>query len=382
MPLPAVGIRVVFDIDRLFASRDRLAGRPVERKVVGDEGLVVYEDPMDASMPDRLCAGDRVPRTSCAPGCSPCASYPRTPTLTDLPKLLTVPAFRQRALEQISDDVLSGFWTWYDDLSDASRAQVVAPLMNKLRGLLLRPFVRASLGDGESTVDMDEVLDGGICLVRLGKDALGMDTARLIGSIVVARTWQAATRRARIPQRDRRDASLYIDECHNFLNLAYPMEDMLAEARGYRMSMTLAHQYLRQLPHELEEGISTNARSKIIFSSSPEDARDLARHTAPRLSEHDLAHLGRFHIAARLVLNNEEAPPFTAVTEKLPPAIPGRAKEIRRLARVNTEPRNPPRISSRWPSIPAERPDHRSTCEECATERRYSSWRLALVAAR
>ncbi|WP_051792435.1 type IV secretory system conjugative DNA transfer family protein [Amycolatopsis jejuensis] len=263
---------------------------------------------------------------------------PGTPTLTDLPKLLTVPAFRQRAVEQLSDDVLIGFWRWYDDLSDASRAQVVAPLMNKLRGLLLRPFVRASLAGGESTVDMDAVLDGGICLVRLGKDALGLDTARLIGSIVVARTWQAATRRARIPQRERQDASLYIDECHNFLNLAYPMEDMLAEARGYRMSMTLAHQYLRQLPRELEEGISTNARSKIIFSASPEDAHDLARHTAPRLSEHDLANLGRFHIAARLVLDSEEAPPFTAVTEKLPPAIPGRAKKIRRLALVNTQP--------------------------------------------
>ncbi len=267
---------------------------------------------------------------------------PGTPTLTDLPKLLTGPAFRQRALEQISDDVLTGFWHWYDDLSAASRAQVVAPLMNKLRGLLLRPFVRASLAGGESTVDMDAVLDGGICLVRLGKDALGMDTARLVGSIVVARTWQAATRRARIPQRDRHDAALYIDECHNFLNLAYPMEDMLAEARGYRMSMTLAHQYLRQLPRELEEGISTNARSKIIFSASPEDARHLARHTAPRLSEHDLANLGRFHIAARLVLDSEEAPPFTAVTEKLPPAIPGRAKQIRRLALVNTEPRHTP----------------------------------------
>ncbi|WP_243769937.1 helicase HerA domain-containing protein [Amycolatopsis acidicola] len=261
---------------------------------------------------------------------------PGTPTLTDLPKLLSVPAFRHRALEQISDDVLAGFWRWYDELSDASRAQVVAPLMNKLRGLLLRPFVRASLAGGGSTVDVDAVLDGGICLVRLGKDALGIDTARLMGSIVVARTWQAATRRARIPQRQRKDCSLYIDECHNFLSLAYPLEDMLAESRGYRMAMILAHQYLRQLPRELEEGISTNARSKIIFSASPEDARDLARHTAPRISEHDLANLGRFHIAARLVLDSEETSPFTAVTEKLVPAIPGRAKQIRRFARVNS----------------------------------------------
>ncbi|MET8757516.1 DUF87 domain-containing protein [Lentzea sp. NPDC004782] len=266
-------------------------------------------------------------------------AMPGTPTLVDLPKLLTVPAFRQRACDQIDDEVLKGFWSWYDDLSEASRAQVIAPLMNKVRGFLLRPFVRAAIAGGQSTVDMDEVLNtGGICLVRIARDALGMETARLVGSIVVARTWQAATRRARIPQRQRRDCGLYIDECHNFLNLAYPLEDMLAEARGYRLSMALAHQYLGQLPKELEEGISTNARSKIFFNASPEDAKRLARHTMPRLSDHDLSNLGVYHVAARLVLGGEEAPPFTAVTEKLPPAIPGRAKAIRKAARFNTRP--------------------------------------------
>ncbi|MDX8143306.1 type IV secretion system DNA-binding domain-containing protein [Lentzea sp. BCCO 10_0061] len=266
-------------------------------------------------------------------------AMPGTPTLIDLPKLLTVPAYRARACDQIDDEVLKGFWSWYDDLSEASRAQVIAPLMNKVRGFLLRPFVRAAIASGESTVDMDEVLNtGGICLVRIARDALGMETARLVGSIVVARTWQAATRRARVPQRKRRDCALYIDECHNFLNLAYPMEDMLAEARGYRLSMTLAHQYLGQLPKELEEGISTNARSKIFFNASPEDAKRLARHTQPRLSDHDLSNLGVYHVAARLVLGGEEAPPFTAVTEKLRPAIPGRAKAIRKAARVNTRP--------------------------------------------
>jgi len=133
---------------------------------------------------------------------------------------------------------------------------------------------------------------------------------------------------------------LYVDECHNFLNLAYPLEDMLAEARGYRLSMTLAHQYLGQLPKELEEGISANARSKIFFNASPEDATRLARHTVPRLSDHDLSNLDVYHVAARLVLGGEEAPPFTAVTEKLPPAIPGRARAIRKAAKVNTRPRS------------------------------------------
>lgn len=269
-------------------------------------------------------------------------AQPGTPVLTDLPKLLSVRSFRQRAVDQIDDDVLRGFWSWYDDLSGPARAQVTAPLMNKLRGFLLRPFVRAALAGGPSTVDMDAVLDGGICLVRIAKDALGTETAHLMGSIVVARTWQAATHRARISQGQRPDAGLYLDEAHNFLNLPYALEDMLAEARGYRLSMTLAHQYLRQLPKELEEGISTNARTKIFFNSSPEDARHLARHSEPRLTAHDLSHLDAFHAVIRPVLHGAEAPAFTAVTEQLPPPVPGRAQQIRTAARRNARPKPVP----------------------------------------
>ncbi|MGW7514165.1 type IV secretory system conjugative DNA transfer family protein [Streptomyces sp. NPDC054796] len=274
-------------------------------------------------------------------------ALPGTPVLTDLPKLLSLPAFRQRAVCQIHDDVLRGFWTWYDDLSGPARSQVTAPLMNKLRGFLLRPFVRAALADGASTVDMDQVLDGGICLVRIAKDALGTETARLMGSLVVARTWQATTRRASTAQSQRRDAGLYLDEAHNFLTLPYPLEDMLAEARSYRLSMTLAHQYLRQLPREVEEGTSTNARTKIFFNSSPEDARHLARHTQPRLTEHDLSHLDAFHAAVRPVTGGAEAPAFTAVTEQLPPPVPGRARRIRTAARYNARPKPVPKSGKR-----------------------------------
>jgi hypothetical protein len=254
-------------------------------------------------------------------------------TLADLPKLLIDEAFRSRVTAGVTDPVLRGFWTWYEELTDSSRSQVISPLMNKLRAFLLRPFVRDAIAGGHSTVDMSEVLDGGICLVRIPKGSLGEETTRLVGSLVVARTWQATTGRARTPQRQRKDASMVIDECHNFLNLPYPIEDMLAEARGFRVAMTLAHQHLGQLPRELREGMSTNARSKIFFNASPEDSRELSRHTAPRLSDHDLAHLGVYHAAVRLVLNGEEAQPFTMRTQPLPRAIPGRAREIRTVAR-------------------------------------------------
>ena len=170
-------------------------------------------------------------------------------TLADIPPLLGDDAYRRRLTAGVRDQVLRDFWGWYEEMSPASRAAAVGPLMNKLRAFLLRKFAHAAIAAGPSTFDMAEVLDnGGLCLARLPKGILGEETAQLVGSFIVARTWQAAARRARLPEAARPDAGLYIDECQNFLNLPYPLEDMLAEARAYRLAVTMAHQNLAQLP--------------------------------------------------------------------------------------------------------------------------------------
>ncbi|MGW5917538.1 helicase HerA domain-containing protein [Nocardia fluminea] len=271
-------------------------------------------------------------------------AQPGTATLADLPRLLTEPAFRARVTRTTKDPVLRGFWDSYETLSDTGRAQLTGPLLNKLRAFLLRPFVRAAIAGGPSTVEFADILDnGGICLARLPKGSLGEETSRLVGSLLVARTWQAVTARARVPAADRPDAALVLDEAQNFLNLSTPIEDMLAEARGLRLSLLLAHQNLGQLSRELRDGISANARNKIVFAVSPDDARDLARHTDPWLSEHDLSHLDAFHAAARLLVDGRNARPFTLTTRPLDPPIPGRAREIAAAARARlTAPAPPP----------------------------------------
>lgn len=303
------------------------------------------EGPKEAAVDNLVSVFSRVfssawgPRTEdiLRAACLTLRAASETPKLSALPQLLTDAATRERHRQKIENDAtLRGFWDWYEQLSDAARAQATAPLLNKLRAFLLRSFVVKAVSAGESTVDLSAALDGGLCFVRIPKGSLGEDTTRLLGSLIVARVWQAATARAALPERKRLDSSLYIDEAHNFLNLPYAMEDMLAEARGYRLSMTLAHQHLGQLGKDLKEGISTNARSKITFTASPEDARELARHTAPRISEHDLANLGVFHAAARLVVNGEETQPFTLTTQPLPTAIHGRARLVRQTAARNT----------------------------------------------
>ncbi|GAA1616316.1 hypothetical protein ACFQY4_18220 [Catellatospora bangladeshensis] len=94
---------------------------------------------------------------------------------------------------------------------------------------------------------------------------------------------------------------------------------MLAEARGYHFGLVLAHQNLTQLPRETQLALSANARTKIFFSSSPEDATHLAKHTNPELDDHDLSHLDAFRAAARLLVNNRETAAFVLRTNPAPP---------------------------------------------------------------
>jgi hypothetical protein len=228
---------------------------------------------------------------------------------------------------------LGGFWSWYEQLSGWGRAQAVGPVLNKLRAFFLRPFVHRVAAGGASSFDLDDILDGGILLARVPKGLLGEETSRLLGSFVLSKVWQAATHRARIGEAARRDTCCYADEAHNFLSLPIRFDEALAEARKYRLSLCLAHQYLGQLPKELREAISANARNKVVFAVSPQDARDLERHFTPELSAHDLANLGAYQAAARLVAGGAEQPACTLRTRPAPPPVPGRAETLRHQAR-------------------------------------------------
>jgi len=185
-------------------------------------------------------------------------------------------------------------------------------------------------------------LDGGICLVRVPKGVLGEDTARLLGSFVLARVWQVAAARARQGQEERADASLVVDECQNFLMLPRSFDEMVAEARGYGLSLVLAHQHLAQLPPYLRDAVSANARTKVLFNLSPEDARSLERHVEPELSAYDLSHLDAFQAVVRPIVGGHPTAPLTIRTRPAPEPSPGRSTHIRTVSsnvHGNTAPR-------------------------------------------
>lgn len=261
-------------------------------------------------------------------------------TLADLPILLADPVYRRRVMAQVRKRAgqvevaeLVAFWAWYDELSPAQASVQAGPLLSKLRAVLSRRFAAQLFGMGTSTFRLNEILDGGVLLVRL-PPTLGEDTVRLVGSLLLAALFNAASARADLPEADRLDASLILDEAHNFLNLPVGVDNALATARALRLALVLAHQHLGQLSTSMAGAIDANARNKVFFSLPPKDARDLAHHVAPYFEPEDLMRRDAYGIVCRLVIDGRDSEPFSLNTRPAPPPVPGRAAALRAAARV------------------------------------------------
>lgn len=242
-------------------------------------------------------------------------------TLAHIPLILTDAGFRARTIADLNDPIgLGNFWLWFDKLSEAQRSEAIGPVLNKLRDFLVRPRLRRLLCQPHSTVDLRRVVDSGqILLADLSVGRWGDTTAALIGSFLIAKLWQAILARAAVPEEKRRDFFLFIDEFQQFLGISGPFADTLAQARSLRLSLTIANQHLGQLPRDLREAITSNARSRAVFQTGQDDAAYLAREFAP-LDAAALMALPRFEMAARLSVSGETSRPFTARTLP-PPAI-------------------------------------------------------------
>ncbi len=254
-----------------------------------------------------------------------------------VPILLTNPGFRRSVIgKACADDPigLGSFWSWFNGVSDAERAQAIAPLMNKLRPLLLRPGMRSVFGQRNPRFDVSEVFTRRrILLVSLGKGALGAEAAQLLGSVVVSLLWQAALNRVAIPEDRRHPVMIHIDEVQDYLRLPGDISDALAQARGLGVGFTLAHQHLRQLSKPVREAVMANARSRIAFQLAPVDARDLAAITHGRLEAEDFASLPAFHAYASLLDHGNPGDYVSIVTQALQPPL----RDAAALKRLSAE---------------------------------------------
>lgn len=241
-------------------------------------------------------------------------------TLAMLPALLTDTKFRHRMLRGIDDHLgLSSFWTAYDAMSPQQRAQVIAPAMTRLRQFLLRPQLRAVLGQAEPSFDLSDLFSKRrIVLVSLNKGLIGAEGARLLGSLIVGQLWPLILAQGSKPPERRRIVNLFIDEVQDYIALPTNLEDALAQSRGLGCAWTIAHQYRRQLPTSLRSGVDANTANKVIFGLNAEDANELAKQ-APTLEAQDFIYLPRYGTYLSLQQNGTATGWFSART--LPPDV-------------------------------------------------------------
>jgi hypothetical protein len=244
-------------------------------------------------------------------------------SLIQIPRLLSDPAFRTRLAGRTGQDIaLAPFWAWYNQLNDKTRDAVIAPLMNKLRAVILKPSIRQVIGQTKPKFNIDQVFrEHKILLLPLPVASLGAAGAKLLGSLAVSAIWDAARSRALIPARQREPVSVIVDECQTFMTFATDLADALATSRSYGVGWTLAHQYLGQLTPVLREGVLNNCRSHIVFQSSIEDATTFAKTSnGPQtLTPADFTGLPAFHIYASIFADNQ-IQPYTSGQTLPPPA--------------------------------------------------------------
>lgn len=237
--------------------------------------------------------------------------------LMSLMRLLGEKAYRELAVPRIQDAVVRAFWQHeFAHWSDAYRTEAVAAIQNKVRPFLTNTHVRAIVSQPGRSLDLREVMDRGqVLLVNLSKGRVGEDNSTLLGALLVTSIQQAAMTRADLPEADRRDFFLYVDEFQNFTTGS--LASVLSEARKFRLSMIVAHQYLAQLPDATASAVWGNVGSIVAFQVGSDDAAVIAQQLskyAGQVAPEHLTGLPKYTAYARLLIDGMPSPPFSLQT--------------------------------------------------------------------
>lgn len=235
-------------------------------------------------------------------------------TLPDILRLYANKDFRREVTARTRNQVIKRFWRdEFEKYSDRYRAEVVAPIQNKLGALLADSTLYRILVEPKIDLHFRQIMDeGGVLLVNLAKGRLGEDSSATFGSLLVSTIGLAALSRADAPAETRRPFFLYVDEFQSFTTLAFA--NMMSELRKYGLGLTLAHQHFHQLEPDVRHAVLGNAGTLISFRVGPEDAGLLAQEFQPTFDVEDLLNLPNRHFYLRLMIDGTPSRPFSAVT--------------------------------------------------------------------
>ncbi|MBD3300329.1 MAG: type IV secretion system DNA-binding domain-containing protein [Candidatus Moranbacteria bacterium] len=249
--------------------------------------------------------------------------YPAA-TMLGINRMLSDKQFRNKVLNKVKDPIVKSFWTSeFARWNDKYMNEAIAPIQNKVGQFIATPIIRNIVSQTKSTIDMRRIMDEGkILIINLSKGRIGDEAMHLLGGIMVTKLQLSAMERVDIPEGERKDFYLFVDEFQNFVNENFA--NILSEARKYRLNLTLAHQYIGQLINDgsprMKDAIFGNVGTMVSFRIGAEDAEYLAKEFEPEVMAYDLVNLAKYEIYLKLMIDGIAGNAFSAQT--LPPLSP------------------------------------------------------------
>ncbi len=260
-------------------------------------------------------------------------------SIAEIPRMFSDDSFVAQWKKKLKDPVVLAYWDKeMAKTSDFHKSEMLGYLISKVGRFVENEMIRNIIGQTHSGFNFRDVMDKKkILLVNLAKGLVGEINANLLGMIIVSKLQMAALERASIPEDERHDFYLYIDEFQNFITDS--IATILSEARKYRLELIIAHQYMKQLEDNkgkttVRDAILGNAGTIVAFRMGVEDAEVLQKEFAPVFNAYDLVNVEARTAYVKLLIDNTAAKPFNMMT--YPPKAGNKelAAAIKELSRL------------------------------------------------
>ena len=257
------------------------------------------------------------------------AMYEPGSTLVEVLRLLIDPEFVKQMLPKVSDPLVRRYWT--DEVAQTStfhKSEVMGYFVSKFDRFVTEKLMRNIIGQSKSSFDFRDVMDAGkILLVDLSKGKIGEENSNFLGLVLVPRILVAAMSRVDVPEDQRRDFHLYVDEFQNFATPDFAQ--ILSEARKYRLDLTVANQFIAQIQEEgIREAVFGNVGTLIAFRVGIDDANYLEHQFDPVFKKEDLINNPLGHAYLRLLVKGQPSYPFSMGTDWELMKVAARNKEV------------------------------------------------------
>lgn len=259
-------------------------------------------------------------------------------TLLGITRMYVDKKYRKKIVDNIKDPMVRAFWTdEFANYNEKYRTEAIAPIQNKVGQFLSSGIIRNIVGQPKSTIDLREIMDQRkILIMDLSKGKVGEDNSALLGAMIVTKLQLAAMSRTDIPEPDRKDFYLYVDEFQNFATESFAT--ILSEARKYRLNLIVGHQYIAQLEQDkstkVRDAIFGNVGTIVCFRIGAADAEFLETEFEPIFTPNDMVNLPKYNIILKLMINGVASDPFSAITVPYNPEwVSSNAEKVIKVSR-------------------------------------------------